>query len=149
MHGHQRKETHQGTETEHHSARELIVSEKLSIHSGHTRLGRHTREGLEQPLMLHPHKCTSRKAQCETDHSCTCIQRGNRPASTPPNQTNRKPNRTEVNGKNLLLRETRDIWGHLGPPDRGELRASRELVVTNQNPHHRDGNSCVEGSHQF
>jgi hypothetical protein len=43
-------------------------------------------------------------------------------------QKKRKSNSGNVYGKNLLLRETRVIWRHLGQPDRGEPRAAHSRL---------------------
>jgi hypothetical protein len=50
------------------------------------------------------------------------VHNRNHTASTPPEKISTQTQ--IVNGKNLLLRETRAIWRHLGLPDREEPRAT-------------------------
>jgi hypothetical protein len=49
-----------------------------------------------------------------------------------------------VNGENPLLRETRDIWRHLGLPDRGELRAAHPRLPAEETTSLR-GLRLIEG----
>jgi hypothetical protein len=121
MHEHQSKEKHQGTETEQSRARGLNVSEKCPQRPC-KHFERHTRQRLRQPLLLHPYQCTTRNSQCEPQHSWPCNPRGNRPASTPPNQA--KNNRTGRNATKWLRNGSIK-----GSPEMHELRCMQDQCM--------------------